>query len=122
MASPLSTASDTVAGRLCSMTAFTLIRGAKAQSESAGTQVLLNPQLDYKKRTIDSRDYWQNDQLSDEAALQLAEQGYIQFTPTLRHGRAIFNEVFWLPVQAALSEITAPTLIVHGTKDTFVPI
>jgi uncharacterized protein len=84
--------------------------------------VLLNPQLDYKRRTIDSREYWQNDQLSDEAAQQLTEQGYIQFTPTLRHGRAIFNEVFWLQVQTVLSEIAAPTLIVHGTKDTFVPI
>jgi alpha-beta hydrolase superfamily lysophospholipase len=84
--------------------------------------VLLNPQLDYKKRAIDTRSYWQDDQLSDEAAQQLSEQGYIQFTPTLRHGRAIFNEVFWFPAQLPLSEIHAPTLIVHGTKDTFVPI
>jgi alpha-beta hydrolase superfamily lysophospholipase len=84
--------------------------------------VLLNPQLDYKKRTIDSRPYWVNDYLSDEAGRQLTEQGYIQFTPTLRHGRAIFNEVFWLRPDAVLEEISAPTLIVHGTKDTFVPV
>lgn len=84
--------------------------------------VLLNPRLDYKERTIDSRPYWMNDYLSDEAAHQLTEQGYIQFTPTLRHGRAIFNEVFWLRPDAVLEEISAPTLIVHGTKDTFVPV
>lgn len=84
--------------------------------------VMLNPQLDYKKRTIDTRPYWQDDRLSDEAAQQLTEHGFIQFTPTLRHGRAIFNEVFWFPVQLPLAEIQAPTLIVHGTKDTFVPI
>jgi uncharacterized protein len=84
--------------------------------------VLLNPQLDYKQRTIDSRPYWTNDYLGDEAARQLSEQGYIQFTPTLRHGRAIFNEVFWCSPLTVLGDITAPTLIVHGTKDTFVSI
>jgi alpha-beta hydrolase superfamily lysophospholipase len=84
--------------------------------------ILLNPQLDYKKRTIDSRPYWSNDSIDDEAARQLTEQGYIDFTPTLRHGRAIFNEVFWLKPHEALSEIQAPTLVMHGTKDTLVPI
>lgn len=84
--------------------------------------VLLNPQLNYKKRTIDSRPYWTNDYLSDGVARQLTEQGYIQFTPTLKHGRAILNEVFWLSPHTVLGEIRAPALIVHGTKDTFVPI
>jgi uncharacterized protein len=84
--------------------------------------VLLNPQLDYKKRTIDSRMYWHDDQLDEETARQLREQSFIQFTPTLRHGRPILNEVFWFEPLAVLGEITAPTLLVHGTKDTFVPI
>jgi alpha-beta hydrolase superfamily lysophospholipase len=84
--------------------------------------VLLNPQFDYKKRTIDSRPYWSNDYISDAAAEQLTEHGYIGFTPTLKHGRAIFNEVFWLKPGEVLGEITAPTLVVHGTQDTFVPI
>ncbi|MFD5783569.1 alpha/beta hydrolase [Streptomyces sp. NPDC126933] len=84
--------------------------------------VLFNPQFDYKKRTIDSRSYWTSDRLDDEAAQQLSEQGFIQFTPTLKHGRPIFNEVFWLKPHEALGEVRTPTLIVHGTKDTFVPI
>ena len=84
--------------------------------------VLLNPQLDYKQRTIDSRPYWTDDRLDEEMARQLEQEGYIQFTPTLRHGRPILNEVFWFDVLAALPEITAPTLVVHGTKDTFVPV
>jgi alpha-beta hydrolase superfamily lysophospholipase len=84
--------------------------------------VLLNPQLDYKTRTIDSRPYWSNDYLGDEAAQQLTEQGYIDFTPTLKHGRAILNEVFWLKSNDVLGDVIAPTLTVHGTKDTFVPI
>ena len=84
--------------------------------------VLLNPQLDYKQRTIDSRTYWHDDQLNEEVAGQLREQGYIQFTPSLRHGYGILNEVFWFEPLAVLSEIIAPTLLVHGTKDTFVPV
>jgi alpha-beta hydrolase superfamily lysophospholipase len=84
--------------------------------------VLLNPQLNYKQRTIDSRDYWHDDSLDDEQARQLSELGYIQFTPSLRHGRPILNEVFWFEPLAVLGEIEAPTLVVHGTKDTFVPV
>jgi uncharacterized protein len=84
--------------------------------------VLLNPQLDYKKRTIDTRPFWENDYLLPDAAAELAEQGYLNFSPSIRHGRAIFNEVFWFDVIGVLGDITAPTLLVHGTKDTLVPI
>lgn len=94
---------------------------AKRQDEVARL-VLLNPQFDYKKRTIDSRDYWSNDYLDDGVAQELSNQGFIQFTPTFKHGRALLNEVFWLSPHLVLGEITAPTLVVHGTKDTFVPI
>jgi uncharacterized protein len=84
--------------------------------------VLLNPQLDYNQRTITSRAYWHDGRLDEETAEQLREQGYIQFTPSLRHGYAFLNEVFWFEPLAALGEITAPTLLVHGTRDTFVPV
>ncbi|WP_454859608.1 alpha/beta hydrolase [Promicromonospora soli] len=84
--------------------------------------VMLCPQLDYKKRTIDSRPYWQDDHLSEEKARGLAEQGYIEHSPTFRHGRAIYNELFWLQPHTVLGEILAPTLIVHGTGDTLVPV
>lgn len=84
--------------------------------------VLFNPQLDYHQRTIASRPYWTDDRLSDEMAEQLTEHGFIQFTPTLKHGRAMFNEAFWFEVLTLLGDVQAPTLVVHGTKDTFVPI
>jgi uncharacterized protein len=84
--------------------------------------VLLNPQLNYKQRTIDTRDYWHDDFLDDEHAKSLSELGYIQFTPSLRHGRPILNEVFWFQPSEVLSDIKAATLLVHGTKDTFVPV
>jgi pimeloyl-ACP methyl ester carboxylesterase len=95
---------------------------AAKRPDEVARLVLLCPQFNYKQRTIDSRPYWTDDFLSDDMARQLTEQGYIQFTPALKHGRAIFNEVFWLQPHTVLGEISAPTLIVHGTKDTFVPI
>jgi uncharacterized protein len=84
--------------------------------------VLLNPQLDYKQRTITSRPYWIDDHLTEDMARQLDEHGFIQFTPTLKHGRPILNEVFWFEPLTMLGDIKAPVLLVHGTKDTFVPV
>jgi alpha-beta hydrolase superfamily lysophospholipase len=84
--------------------------------------VLLNPQLNYKRRTIDNTPFWEDDHLRPEAAAELDRHGYIAFNPNLRHGRAIFHEVFWFDLDSAIPEIQAPTLLVHGTKDTLVPI
>jgi uncharacterized protein len=95
---------------------------AAKQPQEITRLVLFNPQLNYKRRTIDRRPFWVDDHLTDEAAAQLTEQGYLSHSPTLRHGRAIYNEVFWLRPHEALGEVQAPTLIVHGTKDTFVPV
>ncbi|KPI25013.1 hypothetical protein OV320_8218 [Actinobacteria bacterium OV320] len=94
---------------------------AAKQPSEVTRLVLFNPQLNYKRRTIDSRPYWTDDVISEEAAHELNERGALQFTPTLRHGRPILNEVFWLKPHEALGEIQAPTLIVHGTADTLVP-
>lgn len=84
--------------------------------------VLLNPQLNYKARYVDQKPYWTNDYLDDEAARRLTEDGYISHSPTVRHGRGMLNEVFWIKPWQVIEEIAAPTLIVHGTKDTFVSI
>ncbi|MFH8886237.1 alpha/beta hydrolase [Streptomyces californicus] len=94
---------------------------AADRPEEVARLVLFNPQLDYKLRTIDSREYWNGGIISDEAAVDLNEHGAIQFTPTLRHGRPMLNEVFWLKPHEALGEVQAPTLVVHGTADTLVP-
>lgn len=84
--------------------------------------VLLNPQLDYKDRYIDQKPHWSGDRLTDEAAQELENDGYIAHSATVRHGRAMLNEVFWIHPWQVIGEIAAPTLIVHGTRDTFVPV
>lgn len=84
--------------------------------------VLLNPQLNYKNRYVDQKPYWSDDFLDDEAAHRLSEDGYLSHSATVKHGRAMLNEVFWIRPWQVIEEIAAPTLIVHGTKDTFVSV
>lgn len=80
---------------------------AAQRPDDVQSLVLFNPQLNYKKRTIDSRPYWTDDVISDEAAAELTEHGAMRFTPTLRHGRPMLNEVFWLRPHEALGDVQA---------------
>ncbi len=114
-ASELSLCGASFAGGICAYY-------AAKRPEDLSRLVLLNPQVDYKKRTIDTRDYWTNDVISDERAEELNSTGGIQFKADLQHGRPFLNEVFWFRPLDVLSEITAPTLIIHGNADTLVPI
>jgi pimeloyl-ACP methyl ester carboxylesterase len=84
--------------------------------------VMLCPRIDYKSRTIDGRPYWVDDHLDDEHADLLTSTGYLQYSPSFRHGRAFLNEVFWLQPHTALGDVVAPTLLIHGDADTQVPI
>lgn len=84
--------------------------------------VLLNPQLNYKHRYMEQKPHWVGDFLSDEAAGRLTAQGYLEHSPTVRHGRAFLNEVFWIRPNLVLGQIQAPTLLVQGTEDTFVAV
>ncbi|WP_256789605.1 serine aminopeptidase domain-containing protein [Frankia sp. AvcI1] len=58
----------------------------------------------------------------EDAGRRLADDGYLEHSPTFRLGRPLLNEVFYLRPDRELGAVTAPTLIVHGTKDTFVPV
>lgn len=95
---------------------------AARSSDPLTRLVLINPLLDYKRRFIDQKPYWHHDSIDDEHARQLSEIGYVKHSPTFRLGRAMLNEAFWLRPRDVLGEITAPTLILHGTKDTFIPV
>lgn len=84
--------------------------------------VLLNPLLDYKRRFVEEKDYWHDDVLDTDEAARLAADGSLAHSPTFPLSAALLNEVFWWDVRAELPHIAAPTLVVHGTRDTFVPI
>ncbi|QWF76820.1 alpha/beta hydrolase [Amycolatopsis sp. CA-230715] len=84
--------------------------------------VLLNPQLNYLDRYVDQKPHWVDRHLDDTAAQQLRERGYLDHSDTVKHSRAFLNEVFWIRPNEVIGEIARPTLIVHGTQDTFVSI
>ena len=81
--------------------------------------VLLTPQLNFKGDYIDQNPNWTAGRL---ASPLLAEVGYLEHGPGVRHGRAFLNEAFWVRPSFVFGEILPPTLIVHGTKDERVPV
>jgi pimeloyl-ACP methyl ester carboxylesterase len=84
--------------------------------------VLLNPLLNYKKRFIDDKPYWHHDQIDEEFGRELAANGFLSHSPSLKLGRALLNEVFYVEPHRVLGKITMRTLFVHGTQDTFIPV
>lgn len=84
--------------------------------------VLLNPLIDYKTRFVDGKPYWHNGRIDEAAGRELSDNGFLRHSPTFKLGRPLLNEVFYLRPDEAIESIAAPTLFVHGTKDTFVPI
>lgn len=95
---------------------------AAKRPDEVARLVLLNPLIDYKTRFIDEKRAWENDYINESGARQLSEQGYVGHSPTFKLGRPILNEALWFTPRAALPDIVAPTLIVHGTEDTFIPV
>lgn len=84
--------------------------------------VLINPLLNYKVRFVDDKPYWQAERINKAAGQELATQGFVAHSPTFKLGRALLNEVFYLKPHEELGYITTPTLILHGTGDTFIPV
>jgi uncharacterized protein len=84
--------------------------------------VLLNPLLNYKKRFIDDKPYWCDDRINEAVGDELAARGFVAHSPSFKLGRPLLNETFYVQPHRILGEIKAPTLIVHGTGDTFVPV
>jgi pimeloyl-ACP methyl ester carboxylesterase len=84
--------------------------------------VLINPLLNYKKRFIDEKPYWHADRLDPAEATELTENGFLPHSPTFKLGRPLLNEVFHFDHPAVLAAVKAPTLFLHGSEDTFIPV
>ena len=84
--------------------------------------VLINPLINYKKRFIDDKPYWSDDQISESAGRELSKNGFLPHSPTFKLGRPLLNEVFYLRPDQAFEQILSPTLVLHGTRDTFIPM
>lgn len=94
---------------------------AAYRPQDVGRLVLLNPRLDYRDRYVDSRPYFEGDYITEAGAQGLEERGWTERSP-FELGRALHNEVFYLDPEVYLAAVRAPALLVHGTKDTFVPV
>ena len=95
---------------------------ASCINEQLRSLVLLNPLLNYKKRFIDDKPYWRNEQIDEEAGRALAADGFLAHSPTFKLGRPLLNEVFYLQPHRCLSQVQIPTLLIHGSEDTFIPV
>lgn len=95
---------------------------AAAGAPGLRSLVLFNPLFDYKRRFVDEKPYWSSDRIDPAFADELDRRGYVEHSPTFKLGRAMLNEVFQLSARDALPRIAVPTLLVHGSKDTFVNI
>jgi uncharacterized protein len=95
---------------------------ASRYPETVRRLVLFNPLLNYKRRFVDDKRYWHDDHIDEAAGDELAAQGFVAHSPSFKLGRPLLNEVFYVEPHRALGDITAPTLIIHGTGDTFIPV
>ncbi|MFF2023280.1 alpha/beta hydrolase [Streptomyces sp. NPDC058171] len=84
--------------------------------------VLCDPLIDYKEHFVDGSTAWHDGYLDEVTGRELVADGRVRYSPGLLLGRAMLNEVFWLQPRGVLAAITAPTLIVHGSGASTVPL
>ncbi len=94
---------------------------ASQYPELVQSLILVNPLFNYKKRLLEEKSFWGIDKLDEFAGRDLTERGFVPHFSSLEMGRALVNELFYLRPEATVGKIVAPTMIVHGTHDTFIP-
>ncbi|MFG1927914.1 alpha/beta hydrolase [Cryptosporangium sp. NPDC048952] len=115
MTAPVTVIGTSFSGGVCALV-------AAVGTPSLRSLVLFNSLLDYKQRFVDEKPYWSSDRIDAPHADELDRRGYVEHSPTFKLGRAMLNEVFQISARDALPRIAVPTLLVHGTKDTFISI
>lgn len=96
------------------------VRVAEKYPQIISRLVLFNPRLDYTPWATDPQ-YWENGTYTDSAKKELHIKGFLT-----RNGfslsRAMINELLAFDPSQGVTLLNKPILMVHGTKDTVVPI
>jgi uncharacterized protein len=79
---------------------------------------LLNPNLDFRESWFESTDKWEDGRLSSSAVAHLIEHGWLP-RGEFRMGAAFVHEAIQARPASLMRTITAPTIVIHGTEDTF---
>lgn len=93
---------------------------ASEHMDEINTLVLLNPLLNYGKRMLFAKEFWNKDRLTKEGAETLAKQGWLPHG-NFRMGRALINELLYIKPYEKMIRLGIPILTIHGDKDSMVP-
>lgn len=93
---------------------------ASRHQKEIRTIVLLNPILDYARRMLFTKPYWDKDHLTLKGAQNLRKSGWLPHG-SFKMGRGLINELLFIKPFEKISEITIPILTIHGDKDSMAP-
>jgi len=96
------------------------IRASELQRKIVSHLVLLNPRLTYKP-WINDPAFWSNGTLTQDAQKSLFDFGYIE-RKGFKLGKPMVNELLSFDPVKGLPSLNKPTLFIHGTEDTVIPI
>lgn len=83
--------------------------------------ILLNPLLDYGKRMLYPKEFWNGTRLTDDGTKQLDKKGWLPHGE-FKMGRALIDELPFIKPYEKMATITCPILTIHGDQDSSVPI
>ncbi len=92
-----------------------------AAKRGAASLSLIYPVLDYRRRYLLEKPYWDGSRISSACAAMLTEDGWIDHLGVLKLGRCFLNELPWIDPTLVADDISCPTIVFHGTEDTRVP-
>lgn len=82
--------------------------------------VLLNPLLDYGRRMLFDKPFWEGGALTKGGQEGLNGEGWLPHGE-FRMGKALFNELFCIRPHERLKELGVPLLAIHGSSDSVAP-
>ncbi len=93
---------------------------AAVKDENVGAIVLVCPTLDYRPSLLESKPFWVDGDLSEEAALELKRNGFLPHRDFCM-GPVLINEAKIIIPFEFMPRIRCPVLTIHGNRDSIVP-